>query len=77
MLTPSIGTWGVPEAAWPAYGRRRVFVVAERDIHQGTFRAQRLPEHPPALRKALSGRRADPFPFEQVPSLLPAPFLKR
>jgi hypothetical protein len=28
-----------------------MFVVAERNVHQGTLRAQRLPEHPPALRK--------------------------
>ena len=77
IMTGRIGKWGVPEAAWPAYGRRRMFVVAERDIHQGTFRAQRLPEHPPALRKALSGRRADALLPEQVASLLPPAFLRR
>ena len=77
IMTGRIGKWGVPEAAWPAYGRRRLFVVAERDIHQGTFRAQRLPEHPPALRKALSGRRADALLPEQVASLLPPAFLRR
>jgi hypothetical protein len=77
IMTGRIGKWGVPEAAWPAYGRRRMFVVAERDIHQGTFRAQRLPEHPPALRKALSGRKADALLPEQVASLLPPAFLQR
>ena len=77
IMTGRIGKWGVPEAAWPAYGRRRLFVVAERDIHQGTLRAQRLPEHPPALRKALSGRRADALLPEQVASLLPPAFLRR
>jgi hypothetical protein len=50
------GSGGVPEAA---YGRRRTFVVSERDVHQGTLRAQRLPEHPPALRRALHGHVAN------------------
>jgi DNA-directed RNA polymerase specialized sigma24 family protein len=54
--------------------RQRAVAVAERDIHQGTLRTQRLPEHPPALRKALSGTaRLDP---EQVASLLPTVFLR-
>jgi hypothetical protein len=35
IATGRVGTWDVPEAAWPAYGRRRLFVAAERDIHQG------------------------------------------
>jgi hypothetical protein len=38
------GEVGVPEAA---YGRRRTFVVSERDVHQGTLRAQRLPNTRP------------------------------
>jgi hypothetical protein len=76
IVTGRIGKWGTPEAAWPAHGRRRIFVVAERDAHQATLRAQRLPEHPPALRSAVSGRR-DGVPFEQVGSLLPRAFLRR
>jgi Replication-relaxation len=73
-MTGRVGKWGVPEAAWPAYGRRRMFVVAERDVHQGTLRTQRLPEHPPALRKALTGTaRLNP---DQVASLLPTVFLR-
>jgi Replication-relaxation len=74
IVTGRVGKWGVPEAAWPAYGRRRMFVVAERDVHQGTLRAQRLPEHPPALRKALSGGAR--FNPEQVAGLLPPAFLR-
>jgi hypothetical protein len=75
IMTGRVGKWGVPEAAWPAYGRRRMFVVAERDVHQGTLRAQRLPEHPPALRAAVTRRGARLTP-EQVASLLPFPFLR-
>jgi Replication-relaxation len=76
IMTGRVGKWGVPEAAWPAYGRRRTFVLSERDVHQGTLRARRLPEHPPALRKALRGRRADGLEPEQVASLLPPAFLR-
>ena len=76
IMTGRVGKWGVPEAAWPHYGRRRIFVVAERDVHQGTLRAQRLPEHPPALRKALSGRGSGRLQPEQVASLLPTAFLR-
>jgi hypothetical protein len=44
IMTGRVGKWGVPEAA---YGRRRTFVVSERDVHQGTLRAQRLPNTRP------------------------------
>ncbi len=74
IVTGRVGKWGTPEAGWPAQGRRRLFVVAERDVHQGTLRAQRLPEHPPALRESLSGGRGRMKP-EQVPSLLPPAFI--
>jgi hypothetical protein len=76
IMTGRVGKWGVPEAVWPAHGRRRMFVAAERDIHQGTLRAQRLPEHPPALRKALAGHGTDRLAREQVASLLPSAFLR-
>jgi hypothetical protein len=76
IVTGRIGKWGTAEAAWPAHGRRRIFVVAERDAHQATLRAQRLPEHPPALRSAISGRPHSVV-FEQVGSLLPRAFLRR
>lgn len=76
IVTGRVGKWGSPEAGWPAQGRRRLFVVAERDVHQGTLRAQRLPEHPPALREALTGRRGR-MHADQVPSLLPAAFVRR
>lgn len=53
--------------------RQRAVALAERDVHQRTLRAQRLPEHPPALRKALTGSaRLNP---EQVAGLLPSAFL--
>jgi hypothetical protein len=74
IVTGRVGKWGVPEAGWPAYGRRRMFVVAERDVHQGTLRTQRLPEHPPALRKALTGTAG--LNPEQVASLFPTVFLR-
>jgi hypothetical protein len=54
--------------------RQRLVAVAERDVHQGTLRTQRLPDHPPALRKALTGT-ARPN-TEQVASLLPTVFLR-
>ena len=56
---------------------RRIFFVSEIDAHQGTLRALRLPEHPPGLRRSLRGRRGTTLELEQVPSLLPAAFLKR
>jgi hypothetical protein len=56
--------------------RQRAVAAAERDVHQGTLRAQRLPEHPPALRKALAGRGNDRLTPEQVSSLLPSAFLR-
>ncbi len=76
IVTGRVGKWGTAEAGWPAQGRRRLFVAAERDVHQGTLRAQRLPEHPPASREALTGGRGR-MQAEQVPSLLPAAFVRR
>jgi hypothetical protein len=76
-VTGRLGRWGTPEVSWPHYGRRRIFFVAERDVHKGTLRALRLPEQPPALRRSLRGRGAQELRPEQVPSLLPAAFLKR
>jgi hypothetical protein len=76
-VTGRIGTYGVTEGKWPHYGRRRIFVLAERDIHHGILRAQRLPEHPPVLRKALRGKGAEKLVPEQVPNLLPTAFLRR
>ena len=71
LVTGRVGKYGVAEARWPHYGRRRIFVAAERDVHQGTLRAQRLPEHPPALRKALRGKGADELERYQAGSLTP------
>jgi Replication-relaxation len=76
-VTGRIGTYGVPEAKWPHHGRRRIFFVAERDIHHGLLRALRLPEHPPMLRKAVIGKGAEQLTPEQVPSLLPATYVRR
>jgi hypothetical protein len=76
IMTGRVGKWGMPEAAWSAYGRRRTFVASERDVHQGTLRSQRLPEHPPALRRALRGRAAETLQPEQVATLLPKAFLR-
>jgi Replication-relaxation len=76
-VTGRLGKWGTQEPSWAALGRRRIFFVSEIDAHQGTLRALRLSEHPPKFRRSLRGRRgAAPQP-EQVPSLLPAAFLKR
>ncbi|MBA3262350.1 MAG: hypothetical protein H0T69_07780 [Thermoleophilaceae bacterium] len=76
LVTGRVGKYGVAEAKWPHYGRRRMFVVAERDVHQGTLRAQRLPEHPPALRKAMRGKGAEKLESEQVAGLLPEAFMR-
>jgi len=56
--------------------RQRAVVVAERDIHQGTLRTERLPEHQPALRRGSYRTRGKAGP-EQVASLLPPPFQER
>jgi hypothetical protein len=77
VITGRLGKWGTPEAGWAALGRRRIFFVSEIDAHQGTLRALRLSEHPPKLRRSLRGRRGAALQPEQVPSLLPAAFLKR
>ena len=77
VVTGRVGKWGTPEASWPCYGRRRIFCLAERDVHMGSLRAQRLPEQPPALRRALSGKGGDRLAPEQVASLLPPAFLHR
>jgi hypothetical protein len=76
-MTGRIGTYGVPEAKWPYHGRRRIFLVAEREIHHGLLRALRLPEHPPMLRKALAGKGAEKLTAEQVPTLLPATYVRQ
>jgi len=76
IITGRIGTRGVPESAWRAYGRRRLSVVAERDVHEDWFGPNGSPEHPPALRKALLSGRGDTTPSEQVASLLPLAFLR-
>ena len=75
-MTGRVATWGKERGSWPHYGRRRLFVVAERDVHVGSLRALRLPEHPPELRRKLGGRRAEALVPEQVAYLLP-PVLRR
>jgi hypothetical protein len=77
LVTGRIGKWGVPEAGWPHHGRRRIFLLSEIDVHQGTLRALRLPEAPPGQRRALAGRGELALHPEQVPSLLPAAYLAR
>lgn len=77
LMTGRIATWGNDEATWPHYGRKRLFVVAERDVHMGTLRALRLPEHPPALRRKLAGRKGEKLVVEQVPWFLPPAFRRR
>jgi hypothetical protein len=74
IVTGRIARFGTPEASWPHYGRRRIFFAAERDVHMGTLRAQRLPDHPPELRRALRGRAAERLEPEQIPGLIPAAF---
>lgn len=76
VVTGRIGKWGVPESKWSHHGRRRMFWLAERDVHAGTLRAWRLPEHPPEMRRALHSRRETKLTPEQVPSLVPTPFLR-
>jgi Replication-relaxation len=77
VITGRLGRWGTSEPSWPAYGRRRTFFVSEIDVHQGTLRALRLPEHPPAVRRSLYGPRRAGLQPEQVPSLLPQAYLWR
>jgi hypothetical protein len=77
VITGRLGRWGTPEGSWPAYGRRRTFFVSEIDVHQGTLRALRLPDHSPAVRRSLHGPRRAGLRPEQVPSLLPQAYLRR
>jgi DNA-directed RNA polymerase specialized sigma24 family protein len=57
--------------------RQRAVFVSESIAHRGTLRALRLPEHPPALRRALDGRGAEKLRPEQVPNLVPSALLRR
>jgi hypothetical protein len=56
--------------------RRRAIFISEIDAHRGTLRALRLPEPPPVMRRTLRGCRSAALEPEQVPSLVPAAFLK-
>jgi hypothetical protein len=56
IITGRIGTRGVPESAWRAYGRRRLSVVAERDVHEGSVRAQRLAGAPSGVAEGAAER---------------------
>ena len=49
--------------AWPHPGRKRMFFVAERDVHLGSLRAAMLPELPPAARRQALGMQGKPMPF--------------
>jgi hypothetical protein len=77
LVTGRVGGWGSPEASWSHHGRQRIFVVCERDLHQRTLRALRLPELPPELRSQNRRKKAARLEPEQVPSLVSAAFVKR
>jgi hypothetical protein len=47
-------------------GRQRTWFVCERDIHQGSLRAWRLPDLPPTARKALGSDKMRPVIKELV-----------
>ncbi|MBA2523008.1 MAG: replication-relaxation family protein [Solirubrobacterales bacterium] len=49
---------GADESEWPFPGRRGIFFVVERDIHDGSLEGYQLPELPPEIRVRLHGRRA-------------------
>lgn len=58
VLAIRCGTSRTPASEWPAPpSRQRIFFALERDLHQGTLRCYRLPEHPPMIREA--GARSD------------------
>jgi hypothetical protein len=48
-VTGRLALPGTPETSWPHPGRERMLFVAERDIHEGSQRAWKLPREPPHL----------------------------
>jgi Replication-relaxation len=59
-------------------GRQRIWFVTEGDVHNGSFRALRLPDHPPSLRAKLGEpKECQPVQDALLPRriLRPAPWL--
>jgi hypothetical protein len=52
--------------AWPYPGRKRMFFVAERDVHLGSLRAAMVPELPPTVRRQAMGLEGKRMPFRPV-----------
>lgn len=66
LLLGRVATLEDPAGRWPYPGRKRIFFVAERDIHQGSLRAYMVPAEPPKLRRAALGLAGKPMPFVPV-----------
>jgi hypothetical protein len=62
-VTGRLARPGTPDHTWPYPGRERILFVAERDVHDGSLRAWKLPAEPTAV-----ARRAELSPREvQLP----------
>jgi hypothetical protein len=74
LLTGRLSPYGaaLTDAIW--VGRERLFFCIERDIHERSLRAFRVPEHPPDARRQLREATA-PAPVE-IPELLEPPLLR-
>ena len=67
---------GLPEAEWPSPARKRIMFALERDIHQRSARAYRVPAYPPRIREMVArsreereaARRCDPVTVELLPA---------
>jgi hypothetical protein len=57
VMRGSVGKLGAPEHEWYFAGRAHVLFTVERDIHQGSLRALKLPALPRALRSELGDDR--------------------
>jgi hypothetical protein len=55
-VTGRLARPGTSESSWPHPGRERMLFVAERDVHEGSLRAWKLPAEPGGARGKLAAR---------------------
>ncbi|MGH8572135.1 MAG: hypothetical protein ACREX8_06115 [Gammaproteobacteria bacterium] len=77
IVTGARARTGVPQRDWEYPGRRRMFFVAEGDIHQGMLDSLRLENLPPAVRNADKPKGRRSFNPERVEFFSPSLFTRR
>jgi hypothetical protein len=74
QFTGRIISLRAPPDQWRYPGRERTYFCCERDVHERSLRAWRLPPLPPDIRAELGGERE---PEPQPAELLPAALVRR